>query len=191
MSQVFPASLEAGRVHLRRLEPRDAAMLCSYRSLPEVARYQSWESFGLPDAERLIMDDSRDREPGVPDTWFQMGIIESATGRLIGDCGLHTLSDPRQMEVGITLAPASQATGYASEALGCLLDYVFGTLGAHRVFAGTDAENVPAASLFKRLGFRQEAHLIDNLWFKGQWGSEFQFAILAREWDLKREASAF
>ena len=90
------------------------------------------------------------------------------------------------MEVGITLAPGSQGKGYASEALGCLLDYVFGALGAHRVFAGTDAENMPAAAVFRRLGFRQEAHLIDNLWFKGKWGSEFQFAILAREWALKQ-----
>ena len=188
MSQVFPSSLEARRISLRRLMPGDAEALCSYRSLPEVARFQSWDSFGLHDAERLIMDHSCDREPGIPDTWFQMAIVESATGSLIGDCGLHTLADPRQMEVGITLAPTFQGSGFAAEALGCLLDFAFGSLGAHRVSAVTDAENAPAASLFQRLGFRQEAHCIENLWFTGKWGSEFQFAMLGREWAQRQAA---
>ena len=188
MSQVFPASLAVGRISLRRLTFGDAEAICRYRSLPEVARFQGWESFGLRDAERLIMDHSCDREPGVPDTWFQMAIVESATGSLIGDCGLHTLADPRQMEVGITLAPMFQGRGFAAEALGCLLDFAFGSLGAHRVSAVTDAENAPSASLFKRLGFRQEAHRVENLWFKGKWGSEFQFAMLGREWALRQAA---
>jgi RimJ/RimL family protein N-acetyltransferase len=35
---------------------------------------------------------------------------------------------------------------------------------------------------FRRVGFRQEAHLVENIWFKGQWGSEYLFAMLQREW---------
>ncbi len=186
MGQLFPGPLSSGRVCLRRLEAGDAEALCHYRSLPEVARYQSWESFGPNDAESLIHD-HRDREPGIPGTWFQMAIVESATGCMIGDCGLRCLiDDPRQMELGVTLATSHQGRGYATEALGCLLDFVFGTLGAHRVSAVTDADNARSAALFKRLGFRQEAHFIENIWFKGQWGSEFKFALLRREWELRQ-----
>jgi RimJ/RimL family protein N-acetyltransferase len=29
---------------------------------------------------------------------------------------------------------------------------------------------------------REEGHFIENIWFKGKWGSEYQFAILEREW---------
>jgi aminoglycoside 6'-N-acetyltransferase len=29
---------------------------------------------------------------------------------------------------------------------------------------------------------RQEAHLVENEWFKGEWGSELVYAILDREW---------
>jgi RimJ/RimL family protein N-acetyltransferase len=50
----------------------------------------------------------------------------------------------------------------------------------HRVTAITDAENAPAAELFRRLGFRREAHHVENVWFKCRWGSEFLFAILRR-----------
>lgn len=86
------------------------------------------------------------------------------------------------MELGITVAPDYQGRGYATEALLCLLAYVFGTFNTHRVTAITPAENHSAAALFKRLGFRQEAHHIEHRWHKGRWDSEFTFALLRREW---------
>jgi RimJ/RimL family protein N-acetyltransferase len=178
--------LRSPRLILRRLRREDLAALCAYRSLPEVARYQSWESFGPDEAARLI-DSQAGLEPNVPGTWFQLAIVVAATGLLVGDCGLHCRQDdPRQMEIGITLAPAHQGHGYATEAIECLLGFVFGSLGKHRVATITDAANRPAAALFRRLGFRQEAHFVEHVWFKGEWGSEFGFALLRREWEQRR-----
>jgi RimJ/RimL family protein N-acetyltransferase len=34
------------------------------------------------------------------------------------------------------------------------------------------------------VGFRQEAHFVENIFFKGAWGSEFQYALLASEWQI-------
>lgn len=186
MSQLFQNGLSSSRLILRRLERGDAAAICEYRSLPEVARYQSWESFGPDDAARLI-EGQREIEPSIPGTWLQLAIVEKATGVLVGDCGLHCRKDdPRQMELGVTLAPSHQGRGYATEALGCVIDFVFGTLGKHRISAITDAENHRAASLFRHLGFRREAHFVEHLWFKGHWGSEFVFGLLRREWELRQ-----
>jgi RimJ/RimL family protein N-acetyltransferase len=186
MSQFIP--LSSPRLLLRRLQQADAAALCGYRSLPEVARYQGWETYGPEDAARLI-DGQQDREPGVAGTWFQIAMVEKVTGLMVGDCGLHCLGeDPRQMEVGITLAPSHQGRGYATEALARLLDFVLGTLGKHRVCAFTDTGNHPAASLFRRLGFRLEAHFIEHRWCKDHWQSEFMFALLKREWEMVRAA---
>jgi RimJ/RimL family protein N-acetyltransferase len=114
-----------------------------------------------------------------------MVTVESAA--VIGDCGIHFRDDdPRQVELGITLAPTHQGLGLATEALGTVLEYVFNRLGKHRVFAVTDAENDAAASLFRRLGLRKEAHFIEHLWFKGAWGSEYLFALLRREWQARQ-----
>ena len=181
MSATLPV-LQTPRLSLRRLHVGDVRALCTYRSLAEVVRFQSWTSFGAEDATRLIASQAN-LEPGVPGTWFQLAIVERATDRMLGDCGVHCLEDhPRQMEIGITLAPEAQHQGYATEALTCVLGFVFGTLDAHRIFAVTDAKNAAAAALLARLGFRKEAHLIEHRWYKGYWDSEFVFALLQREW---------
>lgn len=179
MSQTFPSFLSTPRLLLRRLQSDDGDALCSYRSLPEVARYQGWESFGPEDARRLI--ESQDTaEPGIPGTWFQVAVVELATGALMGDCGLHCLQDePHQKELGVTLTPSHQGQGYATEAVECLLDYGFAALGLHRVIAIMGDQNQAAASLFRRLGFRQEAHHIEYRWYKSSWESEFVFALLS------------
>ena len=187
----FPNHLSSARLQLRRLRHEDAESLHAYRSLPEVARYQYWDSFGLDDAVRLIESQSG-AQPNIPGTWFQLAIVNAATGSVIGDCGLHCQKrDPRQMEIGITLAPSHQGRRYADEAIECVLRYVFDSLDTHRVFATVDVLNQPAIALCRRLKFRQEAHFVDHLWFKGHWSSEFVFAILKREWEERPAASHY
>ena len=102
---------------------------------------------------------------------------------MIGDCAFCVLTeDPRQAEIGYTLARAHQGNGLASEAVLRLLAYLFDTLGLHRVRARCDADNLASAKLLERVGMRREAHYIENAWFKGKWGSEYEYAILDKEW---------
>jgi RimJ/RimL family protein N-acetyltransferase len=183
MLHSFPDRFSSARLHLRRLHPKDAQVICDYRSLAEVARYQYWESFGLDEATRLVETQSI-AEPDVPGTWFQLAIIKTDTECLIGDCGLHCPRDePRQMEIGITLAPRYQGHRYADEAAECLLQYCFTALNKHRVFAYIDVLNRSAIALCMRMGFRQEAHLVEHRWFKNTWQSEYVFAMLKRDWE--------
>lgn len=178
--------LRSPRLCLRRLDQGDAAAVCAYRALPEVARFQSWEpSYCLADAAEMIARQERTRL-GVPDSWLQLGVTLAESGELIGDCGIHfPAANDRQVELGITLSPRHQRRGLAAEAIECVLGYAFDSLGKHRVWATTDAENQAAARLFGRLGFRQEAHFIEHVWYKGGWGSEFVFAMLRREWQAR------
>ena len=177
-----PPELLSPRLRLRRLREGDAAAVCAYRSLADVARYQSWESFGAEDAAVFIA--GQERTPcGTPGSWLQLGLTLAESGELVGDCGIHFPQDDKeQVELGITLSPRHQGRGLAAEALERVLQYAFDSLGKHRVWAVTDAENDAAAHLFRRLGFRQEAHFIEHVRFKGRWSSEFMFALLRREW---------
>jgi RimJ/RimL family protein N-acetyltransferase len=96
--------------------------------------------------------------------------------------------EPRQAEIGFSFARAHQGQGFAAEAVARLLAYLFGDLGLHRVVAVTDVGNLAATRLLERLGLRREGTFVENIWFKGAWGSEFSYAMLHREWARKDRA---
>ena len=108
--------LSTHRLTLRRLHADDASALVAYRSLPEVARYQSWESFTREDAIALIANQA-DVVPDTPGTWLQLAMVETASGTLIGDCGL-----PRPMRRPRSRSPSRRkyhGRGLATEARAC------------------------------------------------------------------------
>ena len=169
------------RLILRDLGPADAEFMLLYRSDPGVSRYQSWEPASV-DQLRSYFEELAGMDPDTPGAWYQLGIVLRSGGELIGDCGIHILDDPRQAEIGITVARQFQCHGYATEALRAIVGYLFGKLRKHRISASIDPRNIGSIRLMQRLGFRQEAHMIGSLWFKGQWVDDVVFAMLAREW---------
>ena len=175
--------LETERLVLRPFRDSDLPSFLGYRSDPEVARYQSWDlPYGVDQAAAVIAE-MKVRTPGVPGEWFQIAIELEPTGEHIGDCAFHIpREDPGQAEIGFTLSRAHQGRGYATEAVECLLGHLFETLDLRRVVATCDARNAPSSRLLERLGMRREAHFVENLWFKGELGSELLYAMLKREW---------
>ncbi len=182
MADVGFERLSSPRLILRRFQASDLPAFCQYRSDPAIARYQSWTTFTPEDGQRFFASQAP-LHPDMPGTWFQLALELAETGEMVGDCVLHTPADPPgQVEIGFTLAPAHHGKGFATEAVRCLLDYVFRVLDKHRAIAVTDARNTAAAGVLERVGMRREGHFLENVWFKGQWGDEYLYAILAREW---------
>ncbi|MBW8185038.1 GNAT family N-acetyltransferase [Shewanella nanhaiensis] len=168
------------RIICRQFESGDLQAFADYRALPEVAKYQSWTEYSYQDALTLF-DEMQGAEFGSLGHWFQLAILTKDSKQMLGDLAVHFI-DGEQIEIGFTFAPDFQGQGYASEAVIGLLTYLFSNLKPHRVIATTDCENLPSWLLLERVGFRREAHFIENVFFKGAWGSEFQYAMLASEW---------
>ena len=179
-------NLQTTRLLLRPFLPSDATTFAGYRSDPDVARYQGWEApFGVAQARAFIAS-MEQVVPGTPGAWYQLAICLRDTDKHVGDCAFRVLPDePRQAEIGFTLARPQQGHGYATEAVGRLLGHLFGALELHRVRAICDVENPASARVLERLGFRREGQFIENAWFKGHWSSEYLYAILGREWGAK------
>lgn len=171
------------RLILRRFAPSDLESFLQYRQDPEVARYQGWSQFTREQAVAFVTDMAV-APADVPGTWMQIAIEVRATGEMAGDCAVHTREDDStQVEIGYTLDRKHQGKGYAHEAIHALLEYLFKTLNKRRITAITDARNEASIRLLESLGMRREGHFVENLWFKGEWGSEYQYAMLKREWD--------
>jgi RimJ/RimL family protein N-acetyltransferase len=90
-------------------------------------------------------------------------------------------------ELGYEFDPAMGGRGYATEAASVMLRLGFEGLGLHRIAARIDERNEPSLRLARRLGMRQDARLVDNEFFKGEWSTELDFAMLADEWDARQE----
>lgn len=176
---------ETPRLRARPFTDDDLEAFVAYRQHPKAERYQSWSRYTLEQGRSLIAS-MQELRLGVPGEWYQIALEERSGETLVGDLALRVdAREPREAEVGFTLAPTQQGKGYATEAVHALLGYLFETMGLHRVIAVTDALNEPAATLLQRVGMRREAHFLENVFFKGAWGSEFLFAILDREWTAR------
>lgn len=177
----WPA-LETPRLRLRRFCDADLPRFMAYRNDPDIARYQSWDSISHPEAQALIQE-QRTIPPGVPGVGMQIAIESKETGLLAGDCYFCiAANDPKQAEIGYTLAADAQGHGLATEAVEAWLTYAFRAYHLHRVTALLDVENHRSAALLERLGFRREGHFLQSGWFKGKWCDEYLYAILREEW---------
>lgn len=169
------------RLRLRCLRIEDSENMFEYRRDPAVAQYQSWEPRSVGEV-RSFIESFAMREFNTPG-WYQIGIALRENNILIGDCGIHILeTEARIVEIGISIAATAQSKGYATEALHAVLDLLFGELEKHRVFASVDPRNQRSIDLMKRLGFCQEAHFVQSVWFKGSWADDVVFGMLASEW---------
>jgi RimJ/RimL family protein N-acetyltransferase len=145
------------RLRLRPLHASDLEAFVAYRSDPDVARYQSWDpTYTMTDAEALLAAQAAVAF-GTPGAWVQVAALDRASGELVGDCAVHVLPDqPATAEVGVTLAPARQGSGLATEALGAIVSILFEVHHMHRIFGQADDRNTAVQNLFGRLGFRCE-----------------------------------
>lgn len=169
------------RLVLRPLTRDDTDDVFAYQSRAEVCRYipyaprtrEQVATRMTPPQARAVIE-----EPGQA-----LLLAVQLRERVVGDVMLSWVSREHGTgEVGYVFNPDYRGHGYATEAVRELLRLGFDDLGLHRIIARLDARNAASADVLRRLGMRQEAHLVENEWFKDEWTDEFIFAILASEW---------
>ena len=177
------ALIETERLLLRPFTVEDAPAVHAIRSRPEVALYLYGDPWEVAEAERAVKERAGADRLYDDDDALGLAAERRDDGRVIGEMTLWLRSaEHRQGEIGFVFHPDVQGRGYAREAAVAILDLAFGAVGLHRVFGRTDARNEASAGLMRRLGMREEAHLVHSEIFKGEWADELIFAILEDEW---------
>ncbi len=174
--------LTTQRLLLRPISLADKDEIFAYRSDKETNQYQGWIPETVADVETFISKVAE--KVNVPETWFQLVIIERTSDIIIGDIGIHFMdSENKQAEIGCTLNKAFQNKGYATEALKSVMDFLFHVLNKHRIIVSIDPENLSSIRLVERIGFRKEAHFKESLWINGKWMDDVIYALLEKDWD--------
>ena len=92
-----------------------------------------------------------------PQAPLSLAIIESATGAFIGSATARPRGkSPGNMELGYLILEPWQGRGYATEAVGALVDALFSTRALRRIEADVFLNNTPSERLLTRLGFTRE-----------------------------------
>jgi [ribosomal protein S5]-alanine N-acetyltransferase len=171
------------RLKIRNLLESDLEAFYQYRSNPEITRFQGFETFTREQASHFIAE-QKNKFFIKPGEWVQYGIENIHTGQLVGDCAIYLQpADSRIAETGITISHIYQRQGFAKETMQGMLGFLFREKGIHRIIETVDTQNNASIRMLKSLSFRQEAHFLENVFFKGRWSSEYQFAMLKREWE--------
>lgn len=169
--------LTTERLVLREWTEGDFADVHAYATDPDVVRYVS---FG-PNSEeetRAFLRDSVNAAQVECRTSYTFAVIRRSDGRLIGGAGLG-LKDSTKAELGYVLRPDAWGHGYATEAARALVQFGFGELGLHRIFAICVPANVGSARVMEKVGMRYEGCLRDNMFARGEFMDTLCFAVLA------------
>ncbi len=168
------------RLTVRAMLPSDATTFAHYRNQVDVARYQDWELPYTRDLADHLIDEVKGIDGPVPGEWVQLA-IDDGRRALVGDLALYVDAGSRTAMIGYTIDPTFQGRGYATEAVGALIDRLFERLDLHRVSATLDPANVASARVLERLGFRYEGCGLKAAYVRGEWDDDDRYAILSDE----------
>lgn len=167
------------RLLLRPLTLDDKQGLYAYRSDAETNKFQGRVFESPADADEFLRE--LPAEIGVPDTWFQFGLIEKKSGKLIGDLGIRFFKEaPEQVELGITLCKSVHNKGFATEALKKVIQVVFDDLEKSRIIVFMDPRNAAAAKLVERLGFTEKSRFDKEILVNGVWAADVMLELTSK-----------
>jgi RimJ/RimL family protein N-acetyltransferase len=175
--------LRTSRLVLRPFAAEDRDGLYAFHSDPVAVRYVPYPPRTREQVAEVLRRKMANTDLRRDGDLLELAVVRDEDQTLIGDVLLALRSVEHQtLEVGYIFAPATGGRGYATEAVRALVELAFSTIGARRIVARVDSRNGPSSALLERLGFRLEAHLVENEWFKGELTSELGYALLSREW---------
>jgi RimJ/RimL family protein N-acetyltransferase len=167
------------RITLRELRASDAPSLFAMLTTEEVSRFISPPPTTVEGFERFIMWANRERAAG---NYACFAIVPHGMDTAVG------LFQVRQIEPGwgtaewgFALGSAFWGTGMFSEGAELVLDFVFETIGVHRLEARAAVQNGRGNAALQKAGAMKEGILRRSFLRDGQYMDQALWAILAED----------
>lgn len=177
-------TLHTDRLTLRRFTIDDAqAMYDSWASDPEVTWYLSWEPHPDVDITREVLRTWLERY--AEDGYYNWLI--TMQGEAIGTIAVVRASErDERAEIGYCIGRKHWGQGIMTEALQCVLGFLFDEVGLHRVYLRHDVENIASGRVMIKNGLVREAVLRKhNRRRDDSWGDVAIYGMLREEWQAR------
>ena len=178
--EIVVARFDSDRLVLRPFESKDAAGLFEIFSHP---RARCFADDRLDTMEEAVADVER-RGANTLEFAVCLKDYDAIIGVMFA-----AKEEPDTYSVGWQLNARYEGKGYASEAARAFFSLLFAGMGARRIYAYVEADNVRSQNLCKRLGMRREGMFIEFISFVSNTDGTQKFentgiyAILKKEWE--------
>ena len=165
-------TLETPRLQLRPMSSHDFDALHEIFADPRVMAAFDSEPFTAGQMQRWLQ---RNLEHQARLGYGLFSVIEKATGRLIGDCGLEQMEVEGQVvaELGYDFRSDVWGQGFATEAAVAVRDFAFQVLRLPRLISLMRVGNVASQRVAGKVGMRREVE------FERHGARYFRYAIEA------------
>jgi RimJ/RimL family protein N-acetyltransferase len=176
--------LEGRHVLLRALRPSDAAVLHSLLTAPEVARFVSAPPANVEAFERFIVKANRQRSG----KYICYAVTLKGSDTAIGIFQIReTEPNFQAAEWGFALGSTFWGTGIFTESAQLILQFVFLTLGVHRLEARAAVRNGRGGRALQKMGAVQEGVLRKSFKCNGEYLDQVLYAIVKDDWSASRQ----
>jgi RimJ/RimL family protein N-acetyltransferase len=92
-------------------------------------------------------------------------------------------------EIGVLIVPEMRGRGAGAACQRLLVEYLFSTTTAHRIWAGTETDNVVEQRALERCGFAQEGLLRGTHFRDAQWRNSYIYGIVRDDMSVQNAHS--
>ena len=118
------------------------------------------------------------------DLTYDFAIEDLETGKYIGGCSINECNlKNRNCTIGIMIGDKEYwGKGYGSDALKVLIKFIFEEVNMKKIKLGVFSFNNRAIACYKKVGFKEEGILKNELYRSGKYYDIVQMAIFKDEW---------
>ena len=171
-------------MRLRPFDEADLALFDRFATSPELSEPYSWFGFAAPETYRRRWHE--DRFLATSPLFLAVATVEH--DEVVGwvKWRQNERPGPGVWEIGALIVPEMRRRGAATAAQRLLVDYLFATTTAHRVWAGTEMDNVAEQRALARCGFQSEGRLRGDHFRDGHSRDSFVYGLLRDELSSQR-----
>jgi [ribosomal protein S5]-alanine N-acetyltransferase len=162
----FPI-LKSSRLTLREIQIADAAKIYEMRASGRVNQFIARDNMkDLHDAVQLVERTRMAYQNRQAIGWA--GMLRDSH-QIIGTCGFNQIDYPNlRAEIGGELAVDFWGKNIALEAVSTIIRFGLDSMNLHTIEAKVSPDNRGAIFLLQKMGFKQEAHFVDRIYYQGK-----------------------
>ncbi|MCP4713092.1 MAG: GNAT family N-acetyltransferase [Planctomycetes bacterium] len=173
--------LPGKKVRLRKVKPSDAEAI--YHNIKDKAMVK-WTSHIPHPYPRSLADQYMRlcQKLWREGTQYTFSVFSQETCELVGLAGLmHVNGKHKNAELGYWVGKKYWNQGFATEAVGLVLQLGFKHLKLERIYAGTYDKNIPSQKVLTSCGFKHEGTMRKAVYRYRNWHDMYNFGILKSE----------